>query len=149
MIGNATLGSNDQILAPMLGMMVLTAIVWFVLYARRIPAMRKAGVPTQEYTTPDKGATLLPEAVSYPSNNLKNLFELPVLFYALCLYLFVTQSAEPADIYAAWVFFGFRTVHSAIHCTVNVVVARFAAYFVATLALWFMLARAVLRMVAA
>lgn len=40
--------NDTQILAPMLGMMVLTAVVWFVLYARRIPAMRKVGVPTQE-----------------------------------------------------------------------------------------------------
>ena len=103
--------NDTQILEPMLGMMVLTAVVWFVLYARRIPAMRKVGVPTQEYTTPDKGAALLPEAVSYPSNNFKNLFELPVLFYGLCLYLFVTQSAATADIVAAWLFFGFRVLH--------------------------------------
>lgn len=141
--------NDTQILEPMLGMMVLTAVVWFVLYARRIPAMRKVGVPTQEYTTPDKGAALLPEAVSYPSNNFKNLFELPVLFYGLCLYLFVTQSAATADIYAAWLFLGFRVLHSAIHCTVNIVVARFAAYFAAALALWFMLGRAVLGLFAA
>ena len=141
--------NDTQILAPMLGVMVLTAVVWFVLYARRLPAMRKLGVPAQEYTTPDKGAALLPETVSYPSNNFKNLFELPVLFYGLCLYLFVTQSAAPADIYAAWVFFGFRVLHSAIHCTVNIVIARFAAYLAAALALWFMLARAVLGLLAA
>ena len=141
--------NDTQILEPMLGMMVLTAVVWFVLYARRIPAMRKVGVPTQEYTTPDKGAALLPEAVSYPSNNFKNLFELPVLFYGLCLYLFVTQSAATADIFAAWLFFGLRVLHSAIHCTVNVVIARFAAYFLAALALWFMLGRAVLGLFAA
>jgi hypothetical protein len=141
--------SDERILAPMLGMMVLTAVVWFVLYARRIPAMRKVGVPAQEYTTPDKGAALLPEAVSYPSNNFKNLFELPVLFYGLCLYLFVTESAAAADVYAAWLFVGFRTVHSLIHCTVNIVIARFAAYCAAALALWFMLARAVLGLLAA
>jgi hypothetical protein len=140
--------SNEQILTPMLGMMALTAVVWFVLYARRIPAMRKVGAPTQEYTTPDKGAALLPEAVSYPSNNFKNLFELPVIFYALCLYLYVTQSAAAADIVAAWLFFGFRVVHSAIHCTVNIVMARFVAYSAAALALWFMLARALLGLAA-
>ena len=67
--------SNQQILLPMLGMMVLTAVVWFVLYARRLPAMRKAGKPAQTYTTPDKAVDLLPEDVSYPSNNFKNLFE--------------------------------------------------------------------------
>ncbi len=135
--------SHNQILLPMLGMMVLTAVVWFVLYARRIPAMHKVGKSAQEYTTPDKGAALLPEEVSYPSNNFKNLFELPVIFYALCLYLHVTGTVAQADVIAAWVFFGFRVVHSAIHCTINIVMARFIAYCVAAFALWFMLLRAV------
>lgn len=135
--------SNEFILLPMLGMMVLTAVVWFVLYARRIPAMRRAGKPAQAYTTPDKGAALLPEEVSYPANNFKNLFELPVLFYALCLYLYVTATVGVADVVAAWLFLVFRIVHSAIHCTVNIVIPRFAAYSAAALALWFMLGRAV------
>jgi hypothetical protein len=135
--------SNEQILLPMLGMMVLTAVVWFVLYARRLPAMRKAGKPAQAYTTPDKAAGYLPEEISFPSNNFKNLFELPVLFYALCLYLYATNTVENADVIAAWLFLLFRVIHSAIHCTVNIVKARFLAYCAAALALWFMLGRAV------
>jgi len=136
---------NAAILQPVLAMFVLTAIVWVVLYARRLPAMRKAGVPTQTYTTPDKGAALLPESVAYPANNFRNLFELPVLFYALCLYLYVTGTADATDVTAAWVFMGFRAVHSAIHCTVNIVIWRFGAYLVSTLALFFMIGRAVAR----
>ena len=136
--------TDPHILQPMLAMMVLTAIVWFVLYARRLPAMRKVGRSAQEYTTPDKGAALLPESVSYPAHNFRNLFELPVIFYALCLYLFVTASAEHADLVAAWLFVGFRALHSLIHSTLNIVIARFLAYLAATLALWFMLVRAVL-----
>jgi len=136
--------SNEQILLPMLGMMVLTAVVWFFLYARRIPAMRRAGKPTQAYTTPDKGAAFLPEEVSYPANNLRNLFELPVLFYALCLYLYVTASADGVQVAAAWAFVGLRTAHSIIHCTVNIVILRFLSYFAAALVLWFMLGRALL-----
>jgi hypothetical protein len=66
-----------------------------------------------------------------------------VLFYALCLYLYVTSSAGSADVIAAWLFLVFRIVHSAIHCTVNIVIMRFAAYSAAALALWFMLGRAV------
>ncbi len=135
--------ADGAILQPMLAMFVLTAVVWVVLYARRLPAMRRAGVPTQQYTTPDRGASLLPESVSYPANNFRNLFELPVLFYALCLYLHVTGSADGVDVAAAWVFFAFRAVHSAIHCTVNIVILRFAAYFVSSVALFFMIARAV------
>lgn len=136
---------NAAILQPVLAMFVLTAVVWVVLYAKRLPAMRKAGVPTQTYTTPDKGAALLPESVAYPAHNFRNLFELPVLFYALCLYLYVTGTADATDVTAAWVFMGFRAVHSAIHCTVNIVIWRFGAYLVSTLALFFMIGRAVAR----
>lgn len=136
--------NSAGILMPMLGMMVLTAVVWFVLYARRIPAMRRIGRPAQEYTTPDKGLGLLPEDISYPAHNFRNLFELPVLFYALCLYLHVTGTATQADIMAAWFFLFFRVVHSAVHCTVNIVMARFVTYVLSSFALWFMLARAVL-----
>ena len=126
----------------MLGMIVLTAVVWFVLYARRIPAMRKAGRPVQTYTTPEKAVGLLPDEVNYPAYNFKNLFELPVLFYVLCLYFYVTATAGTAEVFAAWLFLLFRVVHSVIHCTANIVMARFLTYCAAAFALWFMLGRA-------
>ena len=135
--------SDAQILEPMLAMMVLTLVIWVWLYARRIPAMYQAGKPAQAYTTADKATELLPDAVNYPSSNFKNLFELPVLFYALCLYLFVTGTVERADVIAAWAFVALRAGHSLIHCTVNVVMARFAFYLAASIALFFILARAV------
>jgi hypothetical protein len=40
-------------------------------------------------------------AVSNPSDNLKNLFEIPVLFYALALYLFITNQVDVAYVTAA------------------------------------------------
>ena len=139
--------NNDLILQPMLGMMVLTAIVWFVLYAKRIPAMKKVGLRAQTYTTPDKVIEMLPEAVSYPANNFKNLFELPVLFYFLCLLLYVTGSVDNSYVIAAWLFFAFRVLHSVVHCTSNIVMLRFSLYVAAALALWFMLGRAVIDLV--
>ena len=83
-----------------------------------------------------------PPAVSNPSDNLKNLFEIPVIFYALALYLFVTNQVDPAYVAAAWVFVLFRALHSAIHCTVNIVMLRFYLYLFSTLAVWFIAARA-------
>ncbi|MBT8082972.1 MAG: MAPEG family protein [Gammaproteobacteria bacterium] len=136
--------TGDAILQPMLAMMVLTALVWFWLYAVRIPAMRTANRPVQSYTTPETGTLQLPEEANYPSNNFKNLFELPVIFYALCLYLYATGSAAQVDVFAAWAFFLFRALHSVIHCTVNIVMARFATYALAALVLWLMLGRAIL-----
>jgi hypothetical protein len=135
--------NQATILQPMLGVMVLTAVVWLVMYARRIPAMQRARKPVQVYTTPDSVVELLPEEVNNPANNFRNLFELPVLFYALCLYLYVTGTAQQPDVIAAWVFLAFRILHSAIQCTVNVVMLRFTTYCLSAFALWFLLARAV------
>ena len=139
--------NNELILQPMLAMMVLTAVVWFVLYARRIPAMKKARIPVQTYTTPDKSAELLPDEVNYPAYNFKNLCELPVLFYPLCLYLSVSGSVDIAQLVAAWAFVAFRVLHSVVHCTKNIVMWRFYCYAAAAMALWFMLGKAVLEVV--
>jgi hypothetical protein len=73
---------------------------------------------------------------------LKNLFELPTLFYGLVLFLYITHSVDGTYLAAAWVFAGFRILHSAVHCTVNIVLVRFWLYCISALALWFMLARA-------
>ena len=82
--------------------------------------------------------------MSNPSDNLKNLFEIPVLFYALALYLFVTNHVDDTYVSAAWIFVAFRVFHSAVHCTVNIVTLRFYLYLASTLALWFMAIRAAL-----
>ena len=132
----------------MLGMLVLTAVVWFYMYARRIPAMKKARAPVQTYTVPEKTIELLPESINYPAYNLKNLFELPVVFYALCLFLYVTDTVDSAYLVAAWLFLAFRVLHSIVHCTSNIVMLRFYLYAAAALALWFMLGRAVLGLLA-
>ncbi len=134
----------EAIFLPMLATMTLTAIVWFYMYARRIPAMRRARVSVQTYTTPDKVTEHLPEDVNYAANNLKNLFEVPVLFYGLCLYLFVSGNVDAAYVVAAWLFFLLRAFHSIVHCTRNIVMLRFYLYASSALALWFMLGRALI-----
>ena len=83
--------------------------------------------------------------MSNPSDNFKNLFELPVLFYALSLYLFVTGQVDGAYVAAGWIFAAFRVLHSAVHCTFNHVMLRFNLYLISCLALGFMAIRAALR----
>ena len=82
--------------------------------------------------------------MSNPSDNLKNLFEIPVLFYALALYLFVTSQVNVTYVSAAWIFVAFRVAHSAVHCTSNLMMLRFYLYVIATLAMWFMIVLAAL-----
>lgn len=135
---------DQAIFMPMLLNMALTAVVWFYMYAKRIPAMKKAKLSVQTYTTPAKIDEHLPEAVNYPASNLKNLFELPVLFYGLCLYLFVTGNVDAVYVAAAWAFFAMRVFHSLVHSTRNIVMLRFYCYVAGALALWFMLGRALI-----
>jgi hypothetical protein len=132
------------IFVPMLATMALTAVVWFYMYARRIPAMRRAGLSAQTYTTPDSISQHLPDDVNFSANNLKNLFEVPTVFYGLCLYLYVSGNVDAAYVGAAWIFFVFRALHSVVHCTSNIVMLRFTLYVAAALALWFMLGRALI-----
>jgi hypothetical protein len=58
------------------------------------------------------------------------------------LYLYVTHKVDETYLTAAWVFAAFRILHSAVHCTVNIVMVRFWLYCVSALALWFMVVRA-------
>ena len=136
---------SQAILAPFLAMMLLTALVWVYMYSRRLGYIKANRIRPQDLATPEMAAKLLPEAVTLPANNVRNLLELPVVFYALCLYLYVTGSVDGVHVVSAWMFVALRAVHSAVHCTVNIVVLRFASYFAAALVLWIMLARVLLR----
>jgi hypothetical protein len=132
---------NELIFQPMMAVVTLTAVVWFAMYVTRVRAMRQAGKPVQAYTVPDRITEFLPEKANYPANNFKNLFELPVLFYVMCIYLYVTGNVDVVYMIAAWLFAGLRVLHSLVHCTVNIVILRFQVYFAGGIVLWFMLAR--------
>ena len=136
--------AQAAIFGPFLAMMLLTLLVWVYMYVRRIRFLTKNEISPKDLEVPGALAELSPPDVSNPSDNLKNLFEIPVLFYALALYLFATSQVDATYVTAAWVFVLFRALHSAVHCTFNLAMLRFYLYFIAALAVWFMLARAAL-----
>ena len=131
-----------RLLVPFLGMMLLTLAVWLYMYVRRLTWLAANRPDNEAIDSPEKLNALIPDAVNRPSNNLKNLFELPVLFYALALLLYATGNVDGVYVAAAWGFVIFRALHSAIHCTINHVMARFVCYLVSSLLLWLMLIRA-------
>ena len=136
--------AQTAIIGPFFATMLLTLLVWVYMYIRRISYIKKNSINSKDLAVPGALAQLSPTAVSNPSDNLKNHFEIPVLFYALALYLFITAQVDTTYLYAAWIFVAFRGLHSAVHCTFNFVMLRFYLYLIATLAVWFMVVRAVL-----
>ena len=139
---------QTAIFGPVFATVFLTLLVWVYMYIRRISFIRGNKLRQKDLAVPGALAQLSPPAVSNPSDNLKNLFEIPVIFYALALYLFVTNQVDAAYVSAAWVFVVFRALHSAVHCTVNIVILRFYLYLFSTLAVWFIAARAALHYLA-
>nr|WP_277882251.1 MAPEG family protein [Oculatella sp. FACHB-28] len=121
---------------------LITLIVWVYMYIRRIHFIGRIKTNFNQLAVPGKLAQISPAAVSNPSDNLKNLFEIPVLFYAIALYLFVTNQVDAVYVNAAWIFVIFRALHSVVHCTFNRVMLRFYLYLFATLAVWFITIRA-------
>ena len=127
---------------PMMGMLILTMLVWIFMFVQRLRYASANKIDAEAMKTPADVQALIPGEVSSGSNNLKNLFELPVIFYAVCLYLTVLLKVDDIYVNCAWAFLIFRCLHSLIHCTYNKVMHRFMAYLVSSLALWVMVVRA-------
>jgi hypothetical protein len=138
--------NNSAILLPFFGVMLLTLAVWIYMYIRRTAYLLREKIDLRTVDTPEKAAAVIPDKNSLASHNLRNLFELPVIFYVICLYLFMSDSVDRIHLLSAWWFLAFRVVHSLIHCTYNKVEHRFAAYMLAAIGLWVMVIRAAMQL---
>ncbi len=131
-----------SIFIPFFGLMLLTVLVWIYMYYLRLSYIMSNKVDPQSLATTSQAVDLIPIKVNTPSENLINLFELPVLFYATCIYLYVTQQVDTTFLILAYCFLIFRVVHSVIHCTYNKVTQRFYVYILSSLTLWVFIIRA-------
>ena len=135
---------QQKIFGPFFATMLLTFVVWVYMYIRRIRFFNGGTVKPEQIRGAHDMARLLPPDVNNSSDNLKNLFEIPILFYAISLYLFVTKQVDGAYVTAGWLFLAFRIVHSLNHCTINIIMPRFYCYLCSCVALFFMIFRAMM-----
>ena len=133
---------GQEIFGPFFAMMILTFLVWVLLYKRRVGYLRSHRVHPQKVKTREKASELIPDEVQYPAHNFSNLLELPVLFYLLCLYLYVSGNVDTLYVVGAWAYVALRAVHSIVQCTTNIVMRRFAVYMASSVLLWLMVFRA-------
>ncbi len=80
-----------------------------------------------------------PDAVRQVSNNLRNQFEAPVLFYALALMLWALSAVGPYSLALAWGFSLSRLLHANVHLGSNRVPRRRAIFSVGCVLLLLML----------
>lgn len=121
---------------PVVAMATLTFAVLGVLGARRFTAIRRRAYPLRYFKLMQRpeGAEF-PERAEAAARNLINLFEIPVLFYALVPLLALSGKRDALTLGLLWAFVAFRALHSAVHVTVNRLSVRFSLHLLANLVL--------------
>jgi len=139
--------NEHAILAPMVGLICWTIIMWVWMYATRIPALGKANdVDTNSWvggTGPDLDR-ILPPKTQWIAHNYNHLHESPTIFYALCLALAILDAGNGTIVAIAWIYVGLRILHSLIQALWNRIIVRFAVYCMSSFALFAMAGHAAL-----
>ena len=126
---------RNAIFWPMIVQAALVAVIWVRMYVVRLGEIRRRRIDPQSLAD-SRGAAMFENVTS--ADNLRNLFEVPVLFFAVCLALAITDSVSTVQIALAWLYVGLRVLHSLIHVTYNRVMHRFAVYVASTLVVFAM-----------
>lgn len=112
---------NNMILLPALAQVLLTMVLYGALAVAKARATRSGLVDTARRALHDDA---WPESVMKINNNIRNQFELPVLFYVLTIVLWQLKETGMFVQALAWLFVASRCVHAYIHTGSNYVPAR-------------------------
>lgn len=132
--------NQTTIFWPILAHVLLIYIVYCVMGQRRYFAVKSGEAKVGQYkvrsTEPSSSVTV--------ANNLINQFELPVLFYVLCLALHLTNGVNYLTLALMWIFIASRYFHAWVHLTSNNLRLRSRSFFVGAVILllgwiWFAL----------
>lgn len=124
---------------PLLAHVLLVYLLYGLLSLRRGKDLREGRMEKSDYReNRDEPVESL-----YVKNSIANQFELPVLFYACSILLYITEADNLVAVGLAWLFVILRYAHAYVHVTSNDLRYRsplFAAGFVVLAAMWAWLA---------
>jgi hypothetical protein len=132
--------NQTTIFWPVLAHVLLIYIVYCVLGRRRYGAVRSGEAKPGQF----KVRSTEPASSVTVAANLTNQFELPVLFYVLCLTLHLTNGVNYLTLALMWIFVASRYFHAWVHLTSNNLPLRSRSFFVSAVILllgwiWFAL----------
>ncbi|TIT23524.1 MAG: hypothetical protein E5W70_07695 [Mesorhizobium sp.] len=123
--------NQTAIFWPMLAQVLLVYVVYVVMGRRRYGAVRSGEAKTGQFKT----RSTEPGSSITVANNLSNQFELPVLFYVLCLTLHVTNGVNYLTLALMWIFVVSRYLHASVHLTSNRLILRSRAFYLGAVVL--------------
>jgi hypothetical protein len=126
----------SSMLAPVVALVIWSAVVWAWMYATRIPAILKSRMVLDPMAPRGEQMASLPASVRWKADNYNHLMEQPTLFYAIAISLAVLGDHSTISLALAWGYVGLRVVHSLVQATWNNIQTRFAIFFVSSLVLF-------------
>lgn len=141
---------NDQLqlLLPVLVLITWTVVMFFWMYATRIPAMQKSGMNPDDARHPGTYFDKMSSDVRSVADNYNHLHEQPTLFYALMFYIAVTDGGSQLVTYLSWGYVILRIAHSFVQVLSPKVLVRFSVFALASLALVVLTVNEVIRVIA-
>lgn len=112
---------SNMLLLPVLVQVLLTIVLYIALAVAKSRALKAGLVDLERRALHDDA---WPVSVMKINNNIRNQFEVPVLFYVLALMLWQLADASLLTLTLAWLFVASRIVHAWIHTHSNYVPAR-------------------------
>jgi hypothetical protein len=133
-----------ELLRPVVALVAWTFVMWTWMYVTRIPAIQRSGMKLDRAAPRGEQMATLPPDVRWKADNYNHLFEQPTLFYAVAVVLALVTRDAGLDATLAWTYVALRVAHSVFQATINKIEVRFALFFVSSLVLAAMTARAAL-----
>jgi hypothetical protein len=140
-----------QMLAPAAALVAWTLIVLLWMLVTRFSAFSRHGIALSKAPPGGRGVNLegvLPDRTNWKAHNYTHLMEQPTIFYPTVVILAI-MGAGTVDVALAWAYVGIRVVHSLWQGTVNRVPVRAMLFFISSICLIVLAARAVLATLAA
>ena len=118
--------SQAAIFAPMLALAGWTFAVMLLIPVYRFRAGFAGQVTYHDFKYGESDR--VPPEVTIPNRAFMNLVQVPVLFYVVCLTMFLTQGVTAAFVGLAWAYFVLRVAHSLVHLSYNKVRHRLLVF---------------------
>ena len=113
------------IVHPLIGMVVLTLLVAIRLLYFAINSTVTGKVHIKQFRIYDGE---FPTTFQSVRQHYKNMFEIPILFYILCILLIINNNYTQFDVIVAWGFVLFRVLHSLARIPIRDVNLRFGLF---------------------
>jgi hypothetical protein len=135
------------LITPVLVLVAWSVLVWLWMIAGRVSVMRRERIHPQKAVRTREFAT--PGREQWVADNYNHLMEQPTIFYAAALAAHAAGQGDAINVGLAWTYVVVRIIHTLIQTTSNVVMWRFYAFILSTLALAVLVARTLFGMLTA